>query len=134
MKIAIIAEDTKKELMAQFCSAYCGILSKHDICATSALARYISDYTGLNVEALLSGRQGGREQISQRAAYNEIDLLIMFRDSFPDRSDGQDINECLRFCDYNNIPYATNIGTAEALIIALDRGDLNWRIFDKSRR
>ncbi|MBO4322927.1 MAG: methylglyoxal synthase [Clostridia bacterium] len=133
MEIAIMAEDTKKELMAQFCSAYCGILSKHHICSTGALARYISENTGLSVEGLLSGMQGGREQISQRVAYNEIDLLIMFRDSAPESAEKQDINECLRLCDYHNIPYATNIGTAEALIIALDRGDLDWRMIVKSR-
>ena len=133
MEIAIMAEDTKKELMAQFCSAYCGILSKHHIYSTGALARYISDNTGLSVEGLLSGMQGGREQISQRVAYNEIDLLIMFRDSAPESAEKQDINECLRLCDYHNIPYATNIGTAEALIIALDRGDLDWRMIVKSR-
>lgn len=26
-----------------------------------------------------------------------------------------------------NIPMATNIATAEALVLALDRGDLDWR-------
>ena len=31
MNIAITAHDAKKELMVQFCMAYCGILAKHDI-------------------------------------------------------------------------------------------------------
>ncbi|MCQ2427406.1 MAG: methylglyoxal synthase [Clostridia bacterium] len=129
MEIAILAQDTKKELMAQFCSAYCGVLSKHTICATSVTAKYISEATGLQVEELLSGDQGGRAQISQRIAYNEIDLLLYFRDSSKDGIEFSEANECLRLCDFNNIPYATNIGTAEALIIALDRGDLDWRMF-----
>ena len=43
MEIAIIAHDLKKELMAQFCIAYCGILSKHNLCATSITAKYISE-------------------------------------------------------------------------------------------
>ena len=30
-------------------------------------------------------------------------------------------------CDMYNIPVATNIATAEVLIMALDRGDLDWR-------
>ena len=37
-----------------------------------------------------------------------------------------DIN-ILRLCDVHNIPVATNIATAEALIHALERGDLDWR-------
>ena len=54
MEIAIIADDTKKELITQFCIAYCGILSKHSICATSTTGAYISEATGLKIEKLLS--------------------------------------------------------------------------------
>ena len=49
MNIAIIAHDAKKELMTQFCIAYCGILSKHKLCATGITAKYISDATGVEV-------------------------------------------------------------------------------------
>ena len=34
MNIALIAHDAKKELLVQFCIAYCGIISRHDVCAT----------------------------------------------------------------------------------------------------
>mgnify|MGYP003313267528 CR=1 FL=1 len=44
MNIALIAHDAKKELMVQFCIAYCGILSKHKLCATAVTAKYISEY------------------------------------------------------------------------------------------
>ena len=47
MDIAIIADDTKKELMTQFCIAYCGILARHNLSATSVTGKYISDATGL---------------------------------------------------------------------------------------
>jgi hypothetical protein len=83
MEIAIVAHDKKKELMAEFCTAYCGILCKHNLCATSITAKYISEATGLNIERLLTGDHGGEEQIAQRIAYNEIDLLIDFRDNDP---------------------------------------------------
>ena len=83
MDIALIADDTKKELMTQFCIAYCGILSKHNLCATSITAKYISEATGLKIEKLLSGEQGGEQQIASRIAYNEIDVLLYFRDTRP---------------------------------------------------
>ena len=35
MNIALMSHDNKKELMVQFCIAYCGILSKHTVCATN---------------------------------------------------------------------------------------------------
>lgn len=126
MEIAIIAHDLKKELMTQFCIAYCGILSKHELCATSITAKCISDATGLKIERLLTGHQGGEEQIALRIAYNEIDLLLDFRDTRPGSINMHEV-ELLRMCDLYNIPVATNIATAEALIIALDRGDLDWR-------
>ena len=133
MEIAIIAHDMKKELMTQFCIAYCGILSKHRLCATSITAKYISEATGLEIERLMTGEQGGEAQIASRISYNEIDLLLYFRDtrasSLPKESD----MELLRMCDMYNIPVATNIATAEALVCALDRGDLDWRAFVNPR-
>ena len=128
MEIAIIAADTKKELMTQFCIAYCGILSKHNLCATSITAKYISEATGLNIERLLTGEQGGEQQITTRVAYDEIDILLCFRDTRADRLNEEE-QELLLTCDRYNIPVATNIATAEVLITALERGDLEWRNF-----
>ena len=127
MEIAIIAHDLKKELMTQFCIAYCGILSKHNLCATSITAKYISEATGLDIEKLLTGEQGGEQQIASRISYNEIDILLFFRDTRPDARPDEGELELLRLCDRYNVPVATNIATAEVLVTALDRGDLDWR-------
>ena len=128
MEIAIIAHDTKKELMTQFCIAYCGILSKHSLCATSITAKYISEATGLEIERLLTGEQGGEAQIATRVAYDEIDILLCFRDTRTGMALSEE-QELLLACDRYNIPVATNIATAEVLITALERGDLDWREF-----
>ena len=124
MEIAIMAHDIKKELMAQFCIAYCGILSKHNLCATGITAKYISDATGLTIERLLSGDQGGEQQITS---------LLFFRDTRASSEYDEIEHELLRMCDVYNIPVATNIATAEALVCALDRGDLDWREFMNPR-
>ena len=129
MEIAIIAHDLKKELMAQFCIAYCGILSKHNLCATALTAKYISEATGLHIDKLMSGEQGGEQQIASRIAYNEIDVLLYFRDTRATNVNNAVEHELLRMCDMYNIPVATNIATAEVLITALERGDLEWREF-----
>ncbi len=127
MEIAIIAHDLKKELMAQFCIAYCGILSKHNLCATAVTAKYISEATGLKIDKLMSGEQGGEQQIASRVAYNEIDILLYFRDTRPTSVNKTVDHELLRMCDLYNVPVATNIATAEVIVTALDRGDLDWR-------
>ena len=127
MKIALIAHDEKKELMVQFCIAYCGILSKYSICATGTTGRLVSEATGLQIEHFLSGPQGGDQQIAARISCEEVDMLLFFRDPLnPKPQEPNDI-KLLRLCDMHNIPVATNIATAEMLVRGLERGDLDWR-------
>lgn len=127
MNIALISHDEKKELMVQFCIAYCGILSRHDICATGTTAKLVTEATGLEIQAFLSGKQGGDQQIASMISCNEIDMLIFFRDPLTKKpNEPNDIN-LLRLCDMHSIPVATNIATAEVLIHGLERGDLDWR-------
>ena len=102
MNIALIAHDAKKELLVQFCIAYCGIISRHEVCATGTTGKLVAEATGLKINCFLGGSQGGGQQIASRIACNEIDLLIFF-------------------------PFATNIATAEALIRGVERGDFEWR-------
>lgn len=127
MNIALIAHDTKKELMVQFCIAYCGVLSKHNLCATGTTGKMVAEATGLNVQRYLRGSQGGDQQIAARISCNEIDLLLFFRDPISVKPHEPNDMNLLRLCDVHNIPVATNIATAEALIHALEQGDLDWR-------
>ena len=127
MNIALMAHDRKKELMAQFCIAYCGILREHHLYATDITGRYVSDATGLEIETCLTGSSGGIEQIAGKISYDEIDLVFYFRSTDYDREESEAERGLIRLCDVNNVPLATNIATAETLIMALERGDLNWR-------
>ena len=127
MRIALIAHDAKKELMTQFCIAYCGILSHHAICATGTTGRIIEEATGLSITKFLAGSQGGAQQIGAMISCNEIDLLLMFRDPLTRKPYEPNDNDLLRLCDVHNIPVATNIATAESLVRGLERGDLDWR-------
>lgn len=127
MNIALIAHDRKKELMVQFCMAYCGILAKHNLCATGTTGKLVAEATGLKIERYLPGMQGGEEQISARVSYNEIDLVLFFRDPMSNSQYEPDVHVLARLCDMHNIPIATNAATAEMLILGLDRGDLDWR-------
>ena len=127
MEIAIIASDKRKELMTEFCMAYCGILSRHHICATHTTGNYISEATGLVIDTLMPGVAGGCEQINSRISYNEIDLVFYFRSTDPAKELYESEINLLRLCDVYNIPLATNIATAEVLVTALEAGSFNWR-------
>lgn len=127
MHIALIAHDAKKELMVQFCIAYCGILSRHRLMATGTTGKLVHEATGLPIQSFLSGSQGGAQQIAARISYDEVDLVLLFRDPLKPKPHEPDEQVLLRLCDVHNIPVATNIATAEVLIHGLERGDLDWR-------
>ena len=127
MNIAIMSHDNRKDLMVQFCTAYAGILSKHTLFATNTTGHMVSEATGLDVHCFLSFAHGGCQQIGARIAYNEIDLVLFFDDP-NSPSMAEDVTYISRLCDQNNIPYASNIATAEMLILGLARGDLDWRM------
>lgn len=125
MNIALTAHDAKKELMVQFCIAYYGILSRHSLCATGTTGKLVVEATGLQIQRYLGGSQGGGQQIASHVSCGEIDILFFFRDPINAKNIDDDIG-LLRVCDIRNIPVATNIATGEALIHALERGDLDW--------
>ena len=101
MNIALLAHDSKKELMVQFCIAYCGILSGHDLCAPTTTGKLISDATGLPVTLFLPCTRGGAQQIGARIAYNEIDLVLFFCDA-SGRESYKDIDSIARDYIYSN--------------------------------
>ena len=92
MNIGLIAHDSKKILMQNFCIAYRGILCKHDIYATATTGRLVEEVTNLNIHKYLAGHLGGEKQLGAQIENNDIDLA-----------------------------------TAELLVKALERGDLDWR-------
>jgi methylglyoxal synthase len=126
MNIALMAHDNKKELMIQFCIAYCGILSKHNICATGTTGRVVAEASGMNIKCFMNKAHGGVQQIGARIAYDEIDMVLYL--AYPkDEEDDANVSYIRRLCDEHSVPIATNIATAEMLIQGLARGDLDWR-------
>lgn len=126
MNIALMADDNKKDLMVQFCTAYAGVLSHHTLCATNITGRMIAEATGLPIHLFMARIHGGSEQIGARIAYNEIDMVLFFCDPSNPRY-AENLSYISRLCDQNNIPLATNQATAEMLVLGLSRGDLDWR-------
>ena len=127
MNIALIAHDAKKKLMQNFCIAYRGILSRNELYATGTTGRLIEEVANLNIHKYLAGHLGGMQQMAAQIEHNEMDLVIFLRDPLSPKSHEPDVNKAVRLCDIHNVPLATNLATAELLIKALDRGDLEWR-------
>ncbi|AMB96021.1 methylglyoxal synthase [Aerococcus urinae] len=127
MRIALIAHDSKKELMIQLTTAYQNILSQHDLVATGTTGKCISQATGLKVHCYQSGPLGGDQQIGAEVSQNQIDCVIFLRDPLTAMPHEPDVNALIRLCDVYNVPLATNIGSAEVLVRGLGAGLINWR-------
>ena len=128
MNIGIIAHNSKKSLIEDFCLAYNHILSKHEIYATGITGRRVEDVTNLRVHKFLPGSVGGDKQFTEMLERNGLDMVIFFYNPAmvdPKEPDIYTISKC---CDKYNIPIATNIATAESLILGLAHGDLEWRL------
>lgn len=113
--------------MQNFCIAYRGILCKHELYATGTTGRLIEEVTNLSIHKYLAGHLGGAQQLGAQIEHNQIDLVIFLRDPLTKKSHEPDVHNVIHLCDSHNIPLATNLATAELLIRALDRGDLEWR-------
>ena len=135
MNITLMAHDKKKELMVQFCTAYKSVLSKHNLSATATTGRLVAEATGLPVTLYLSHNQGGHQQVNARIAYNEIDMVLLFSDpNGINPWEDQQIVQTIHLCDTHNVPIATNLASAEMLILGLQRGDLDWREMIRPKR
>ena len=109
MYIGLIAHDAKKKLMQNFCIAYRGILSKHELYATGTTGRLIEEVTNLTLHKYLPGHLGGSQQLGAQIEHNQIDLLIFLRDPLAPKPHEPDVNDVVRLCDIHNIPMATNL-------------------------
>ena len=127
MNVGLIAHDSKKKLMQNFCIAYRGILSKHELYATGTTGLLIEEVTNLRLHKFLPGETGGARQLASQIEQGNLDMVIFLRDPLHVKAQEPEVNSIVRLCDSYNIPIATNLATAELLIKALERGDLEWR-------
>ena len=127
MNIGLIAHNSKKKLIQNFCIAYKGILNKNQLFATGTTGRLIEEVTNLSIHKFLAGHLGGDQQLCAQIEHNQLDLVIFLRDFETPSLHEPDSNNICMLCDMYNIPLATNLATAELLIKSLERGDMEWR-------
>ncbi len=132
MKIVLMADNRKTELLVNFCIAYKTFLTKHQLISVYSTAKYLKTAVGIDVSGLNVDYMGGIEQLASRAEFNEIDCVIYLRDAESESEVAA--SDLLKTCDSNNIPYATNLATAEILIIAIGNGDLDYRDWIKDTK
>ena len=117
MNLGIIAHNSKKVLIEDFCIAYKNILAKHEVYATGTTGRRIEEATSLHVHKFLAGSIGGDKQFMEMVERQDLDMVILFYNPVMIDPKEPDIMSIVKRCDQYNIPVATNIATAELLIL-----------------
>jgi methylglyoxal synthase len=118
--VALIAHDKKKLDLAIFAKDHADILSRFPLIATSTTGQVMAEKAKLPVERLLSGPQGGDLQVGARVAEDRVLAVIFFRDPLTSQPHEPDVSALLRICDVHDVPLATNLGSAEAIIAWLE--------------
>ena len=110
MNIGLIAHDSKKKLMQNFCIAYRGILCKNELYATGTTGRLVEEVTNLNVHKFLAGHLGGEHQMGAQIENNQIDLMIFLRNPMGAKPHEPYTKNIFRLCEILNGGRCTNNG------------------------
>ncbi len=117
--LALIAHDHCKDDMVVFAREHSEHLARYSLVATRTTGSLLQRTLGLTVECMLSGPQGGDQQIGARIAEGKIAAVVFLRDVRTVQPHEPDIAALLRICDVHNVPVATNLATARAMLIGL---------------
>lgn len=117
--IALIAHDQKKTRLVEFVRRHLDFFRSVPLVATGSTGGRLNAELGLNVERVAHGPDGGDLIIGGRVATGQVKAVIFFRDPLTAQPHEPDVSALLRVCDVHDVPLATNLGTAEALVDTL---------------
>lgn len=114
--MALIAHDQKKLDLAMFVNQHAALLAKFNLIATGTTGKILSEKTGLTIERVQSGPLGGDLQIGALIADDQVAAVLFFRDPLTAQPHEPDVSALLRICDVHQVPLATNLATANAIM------------------
>lgn len=120
--VALIAHDRQKPALIEFVRANESLLCKCACIATGTTGKRLNEATGLAVECMASGPFGGDILIAAEVASKHCDAVIFLRDPLTAHPHESDIAALGRLCDVHDIPIATNLSTAHAILDSLADG------------
>jgi methylglyoxal synthase len=114
--IALVAHDNKKADLVEWVEFNEGTLGYHNLYATAGTGKKIIEKTGLNINLLKDGSQGGDMELGALIANRKLDYLIFFWDPLESLPHDVDVKALLRIAVLYNIPTACNRATADHII------------------
>ena len=117
--IALIAHDAQKDDMVAFVRKHVDYFRTQQLVATGNTGELLASECGLTVEKVAHGPFGGDLMIGSRVAQGKIAAVLFFRDPLTAQPHEPDVSALMRVCDVHQVPLATNVATAEAVIEAI---------------
>ncbi len=115
---ALIAHDNKKAEIVGWAMKNKEALSKFNLCGTGTTAKLVAKSTGLDVKGYHSGPMGGDLEIGAKIAEGEIQGVMFFWDPLQAQPHDPDVKALLRIAVVYDVPIATNVSTADCVLIA----------------
>jgi methylglyoxal synthase len=82
----------------------------------AARGNWCAKGAGLAITLVNSGPMGGDQQIGATVASGVVKAIVFLRDPLTAQPHEPDIAALMRVCDVHNVPLATNLATAEAVM------------------
>ena len=115
--LALIAHNEMKSLLAEFVKQRADAIGRFPLVATGTTGMMLYRETGLVLgRKVASGPLGGDQAIGTLISTDNVCGVIFFRDPLSAHPHHADIEALGRLCDVYQIPFATNPGTAEAIL------------------
>lgn len=114
--IALIAHDRKKDDLIQLVQRHAPLLKRYRLIATGSSGERIEAATGLEVVRMMPGAEGGDTQVAAQVVARKVAAVIFLIDPLYAQPHEPDIQTLLRICNVHNVPLATNLATAEAIL------------------
>jgi methylglyoxal synthase len=116
LTLALVAHDAKKEDMVTLVELFRNQLAGLDLVATRSTGQLVQSCTGLPVTLMHSGPLGGDQQIGSLVASGIVNAVVFLRDPLTAQPHEPDITALMRVCDVHNVPLATNMAAAKAIL------------------
>ena len=116
LRIALIAHDAPKTDMLEWARWNRELLSRATLYATKHTGELVAADTGLRIELLLSGPQGGDAQVAAMITRREIDLVVFFWDPLATQAHAADVQSLIRLAVLHGVAIACNRRTADMVI------------------